>query len=89
MRDTYPLVQKTDFPAEYRDRLDTLTANIGNLCNQSCFHCHVAATPKRTEEMAWETMQLLLWFARRQGVAALDLTGGALVSTSSVTMEFQ
>jgi len=77
MRDTYPLLLKTDFPALRRDRLETLQANLGYRCNQSCFHCHVAASPKRTEEMSWETMELLLRFAQRQGVATLDLTGGA------------
>ncbi|MBI2278049.1 MAG: arsenosugar biosynthesis radical SAM protein ArsS [Dechloromonas sp.] len=77
MRDTFPLLVKTDFPALQRRTLDTLQANLGYRCNQSCFHCHVAASPKRTEEMGWETMALLLEFARRQGVQTLDLTGGA------------
>lgn len=77
MRDTFPLLVETDFPALRRDRLETLQANLGYRCNQSCFHCHVAASPKRTEEMRWETMAVLLEFARRHGVQTLDLTGGA------------
>ena len=77
MRDTYPLLLKTDFPTLHRSRLETLQANLGYRCNQSCFHCHVAASPKRTEEMAWATMELMLQFAHRQGVVTLDLTGGA------------
>ena len=77
MRDTYPLLQKTDFPALRRGRLETLQANLGYRCNQSCFHCHVAASPRRSEEMAWDTMELVLQFARRQGIVTLDLTGGA------------
>ena len=77
MRDTFPLLVKTDFPAIRRGKLETLQANLGYRCNQSCFHCHVAASPKRTEEMSWETMSVLLDFARRQGVQTLDLTGGA------------
>ena len=77
MRDTYPLLVKTDFPALRRAPLETLQANLGYRCNQSCLHCHVAASPKRTEEMAWETMLLLLDFARRHRVKTLDLTGGA------------
>ena len=51
---------KTDFPAIRRRRLETLQANLGYRCNQSCLHCHVAASQKRTEEMDWETMALLL-----------------------------
>jgi radical SAM/Cys-rich protein len=77
MRDTFPLLVKTEFQAIRRRKLETLQANLGYRCNQSCFHCHVAASPKRTEEMSWETMVVLLDFARRHGVQTLDLTGGA------------
>lgn len=77
MRDTFPLLVKTDFPAMRRRPLETLQANLGYRCNQSCFHCHVAASPKRTEEMSWDTMALLLEFSRRHHVQTLDLTGGA------------
>lgn len=77
MRDTFPLLAQTDFPALRRGRLETLQANLGYRCNQSCIHCHVAAGPKRTEEMAWETMDLILRFSRRHGIQTLDLTGGA------------
>ncbi|NLF54607.1 MAG: radical SAM protein, partial [Thauera phenolivorans] len=77
MRDTFPLLVETDFPALSRARLETLQANLGYRCNQACLHCHVAASPRRTEEMSWETMALLLAVARRHRVATLDLTGGA------------
>jgi radical SAM/Cys-rich protein len=77
MRDTFPLLVKTEFPAIRRSKLETLQANLGYRCNQSCFHCHVAASPKRTEEMSWGTMSVLLDFARRHAVQTLDLTGGA------------
>ncbi len=77
MRDTFPLLVKTDFPAVYRDRLDTLQANLGYRCNQSCTHCHVAASPQRTEAMGWETMELLLRYLSARRIPTLDLTGGA------------
>lgn len=77
MRDTFPLLVKTDFPAVYRARTDTVQANLGYRCNQSCTHCHVAAGPQRTEEMSWETMELLLRYLKLRRVATLDLTGGA------------
>ena len=77
MRDTHSLLVKTDFPTLKRNTLETLQANLGYRCNQSCFHCHVGASPKRTEEMSWETMALLLDFSDRHGVRTLDLTGGA------------
>lgn len=77
MLDTFPLLRKTDFPPLRRDRLTTLQANLGYRCNQACLHCHVAASPKRTETMSWETMEVLLDFAARQGIRQFDLTGGA------------
>ena len=77
MRDTFPLLVKTDFPALRRGRLEVLQANLGYRCNQACLHCHVAASPRRTEEMSWDTMALLLEVARRHRVRTLDLTGGA------------
>ncbi|NMG68846.1 arsenosugar biosynthesis radical SAM (seleno)protein ArsS [Parazoarcus communis] len=77
MHDTFHLLQVSDFPALRRKKLETLQANLGYRCNQSCVHCHVAASPRRTEEMSWETMASLLDFAFRQGVSTLDLTGGA------------
>lgn len=77
MRDTLPLLVKTDFPALKRKKPEILQANLGYRCNQSCLHCHVAAGPKRTEEMSWETMELILRFAQRHGMRMLDLTGGA------------
>ena len=73
MRDTFPLLVKTDFPAIHRDRVETLQANLGYRCNQSCTHCHVAAGPQRTEEMSWETMELLLRYIATHGVEVLDL----------------
>lgn len=77
MLDTLPHLLETDFPPLRRARLTTLQANLGYRCNQACLHCHVAASPKRTEEMSWETMTLLLEFARQQGIRQFDLTGGA------------
>lgn len=50
MRDTLPLLLKTEFPTIGRRKLDTLQANLGYRCNQSCLHCHVAASPKRVAD---------------------------------------
>jgi len=49
-----------DFEAQLRARrielpplsIDTLQANITKLCNQVCRHCHVDASPSRTEKMS-------------------------------------
>ncbi len=60
-----------------RERLRELQVNVGRLCNQACNHCHVDAGPKRTEIMAWETMERILDWSRTSGIAVVDVTGGA------------
>lgn len=77
MRDTWPLLRSSDFPAIERSRIETLQLNLGYLCNLSCIHCHVNAGPKRKELMDQETMELALLVAQRHGVGTLDLTGGS------------
>lgn len=77
MRDTLPLLLKSDFPLVWRKKLETIQINLGYRCNQACLHCHVAASPQRTEEMDWATMTAVLELARRKHVRSLDLTGGA------------
>ncbi|QOC21448.1 arsenosugar biosynthesis radical SAM protein ArsS [Wenzhouxiangella sp. AB-CW3] len=77
MRDTWPLLIKTDFPAITRDRLDTLQLNLGYLCNLSCIHCHVGAGPNRKELMDRTTMEKALAVCRQFDVQTLDLTGGS------------
>ena len=77
MRDTLPLLDRIEFPAIRRRRLDTLQVNVGYRCNQACFHCHVGASPKRTEEMTGETVDLVLEFIARRNITTLDITGGA------------
>lgn len=77
MLDTAPLLAATDFPPIRRGPLQTLQVNLGYLCNQRCLHCHVNAGPTRTELMDAETLDLVLEFAKQQGIQDLDLTGGA------------
>lgn len=55
----------------------TLQVNVGKLCNQACHHCHVDASPKRTEIMSAATALRVGDLMERSAVAALDLTGGA------------
>lgn len=77
MRDMLPLLEKIQFPALRRGKLETLQVNVGYRCNQSCFHCHVNAGPNRTEEMSGDVADIVLDFLRRQRVSTLDITGGA------------
>ena len=77
MHATLPLLQRTQFPAIRRRRLETLQVNLGYVCNQTCVHCHVNAGPKRTESMARETVEQVLAYLEASGAGILDLTGGA------------
>ena len=57
--------------------IDTLQVNVGLTCDLACRHCHVESSPKRTEQMDWPTMVLVLQAARRANAKTLDITGGA------------
>ncbi len=56
----------------------TLQVNITKLCNQTCVHCHVDASPKRTEQMDLKTVNRCLEIlGSNDGIETLDITGGA------------
>jgi radical SAM/Cys-rich protein len=57
--------------------VETLQVNVGKLCNQACKHCHVDASPARTEIMTRETVEQVLAAVRRFQIPTLDITGGA------------
>ncbi|KJS04204.1 MAG: Fe-S oxidoreductase [Gammaproteobacteria bacterium BRH_c0] len=77
MRDTLPLLEVTDFPAIRRGATQTLQVNLGYKCNQRCLHCHVNASPDRTEMMDAATLDLIPQVLAARGIGTLDLTGGA------------
>lgn len=70
-------VASTKESAMYRSALKTLQVNLGNLCNQTCRHCHVGAGPEGTEIMTKETVDDVIGFLFRGKGLALDITGGA------------
>lgn len=58
--------------------VDTLQVNITKLCNQVCRHCHVDASPSRTEMLSPEGVAKCLEILERHpGIRNLDITGGA------------
>ena len=57
--------------------VETLQVNTGKLCNQACKHCHVDASPARTEIMTRETVEQVIVALRRFRISTLDITGGA------------
>lgn len=59
------------------NEIEVLQVNVGKLCNQACKHCHVDASPKRTEIMGRDTIEACLNVLRRYKIPTLDITGGA------------
>ena len=56
----------------------TLQVNVGKRCNQACHHCHVDASPTRTEVMPDAVVDAVLAvLARTPELDTLDITGGA------------
>jgi len=55
-----------------------LQINVGKWCNQACRHCHVDASPARTERMDDATARRCLAIAQDlPNLEVIDLTGGA------------
>ncbi len=57
--------------------VEILQINVGKVCNQACKHCHVDASPKRTEIMSAEVVEACLDVLRKYKIQVLDITGGA------------
>jgi radical SAM/Cys-rich protein len=60
------------------ESIRTLQVNITKLCNQACLHCHVDASPKRTEQMDKRTIDRCIEILKHHDeIQNLDITGGA------------
>ena len=57
--------------------ITTVQVNLGLLCNQQCGHCHLEASPDRTESMEWPVMELVRNATVKLGCRLADVTGGA------------
>ncbi|MCB1310199.1 MAG: arsenosugar biosynthesis radical SAM protein ArsS [Leptospiraceae bacterium] len=76
-----------DFPTRLKERgmaqlkplsLKTFQINVGKVCNQACHHCHVDASPIRTESMDRATIdKCLAVIAEVPDIEVVDITGGA------------
>jgi len=59
-------------------QITVLQINLGKRCNLACNHCHVEASPKRTEELSPEIChQLIELIYKFPQLKIVDLTGGA------------
>ncbi len=81
-----PAVDGPDFDALLRQQglaltplsISTLQVNITRLCNQVCRHCHVDASPTRTEALSRAGVERCVeLLALYPEIRSLDITGGA------------
>ncbi len=77
MLDSLPLLKKITFPNIFREKLQTLQVNLGYKCNLQCLHCHVNASPNRTEVMSAQILDDIIEFVNINNIKQIDLTGGA------------
>lgn len=74
---TTPFSQKLKAPF-LKQQIFILQINLGKICNLACTHCHVEASPTRTEELTPEICQQLIEIIHRfPQIQTVDLTGGA------------
>jgi radical SAM/Cys-rich protein len=58
--------------------IEALWVNITRRCNQACRHCHLEASPERTEQMNLTVMERCLEvLSRYDSITSVDITGGA------------
>ncbi len=66
-----------DYPLKAED-ISTLQVNMGYKCNLRCVHCHIDASPDRTEMMGSSTVDRIIDVLKREsGINVLDITGGS------------
>ncbi len=72
-----PFKKKLNSPLT-KTPITVLQINLGKRCNLACTHCHVEASPKRTEELSPDTCnQLIQLIQQFPQIKTVDLTGGA------------
>jgi radical SAM/Cys-rich protein len=72
-----PFSQKLKAPF-LKQQISILQINLGKICNLACTHCHVEASPTRTEELTPDICQQLIEIMHRfPQIQTVDLTGGA------------
>ncbi|KOR35293.1 radical SAM protein [Planktothricoides sp. SR001] len=72
-----PFQQKLNAPLS-KNQITVLQINLGRRCNLACTHCHVEASPTRTEELSPEICQQILQaIAQFPQIKTVDITGGA------------
>ncbi|UCH80722.1 MAG: radical SAM protein, partial [Nitrospiraceae bacterium] len=66
-----------DYPLS-AETVSTLQVNMGYRCNLRCTHCHISASPERTEEMSSDNVnKVIKILSDHEEITTLDITGGS------------
>ncbi len=68
-----------------KDKFDLIQINLGDLCNQTCTHCHVGASPKGQNNMTLLTANKILDKLLRLDINTIEFTGGTPEMNDSFT----
>jgi radical SAM/Cys-rich protein len=73
-----PFIEQIDGNILTKQPISILQINLGRRCNLACNHCHVEASPQRTEELTPEICDRIVELIERfPQIETVDLTGGA------------
>lgn len=71
-------LKNTGYYPLHAEKITTLQVNVGYKCNLACTHCHVEASPQRTEMMSLKTIcKILDVLEQNKEITTLDITGGS------------
>jgi len=59
-----------------KDKFDLIQINIGDLCNLTCTHCHVGASPKGVKNMNLLTANRVIAKIEELDIETIEFTGG-------------
>lgn len=59
-----------------KDKFDLIQINIGNMCNLTCTHCHIGASPKGDLNMNILTANKIIEKIEEMDIETIEFTGG-------------
>ena len=59
-----------------KDKFDLIQINIGNMCNLTCTHCHIGASPKGDKNMDVATAEKIIEKIEQLDIKTVEFTGG-------------
>jgi radical SAM/Cys-rich protein len=70
-----------DLPLEFlklnKRKIEIVQINLGNKCNQTCYHCHVEGSPSGKRNMDDSTAQKIHKALIKSNITNIEFTGGA------------